>query len=204
MTPDAFFRDYISTWEDGGCTDPSKTHSLDPVDNGNWTGGTCGTGACVGSNHGVTAAALAAFRGVPVDSITTAVMHALTLDEAARIAAKLYYHAPGLDRLPWDPVVASVIDFGWGAGPGQAIKLLERMVSVVPDGKLGLVLIGAYTAYLAKHGLIETASAWLAVRNGFYTRLVIAKPDNARFLKGWLRRSAYFAPGGDWWKRFTS
>ena len=119
-SPGDFARNYIFRWEDGKQSDPNKTHSLRTDDAQNYTGGRIGVGALVGSNHGTGSIALATYRGVPVASITREVMHALTIDEAAAIALRLYYDDPNLDLLPWSALMASVMDFGWGAGPMAA------------------------------------------------------------------------------------
>ena len=114
MTTLAFARDYITRWEGG--------LSLNPDDNGNWTGGKKG----VGSNRGVTAQALATRRKVDVSAITKATKAAFTLDEAGQIALLAYFYAPKRDKLPWNKWTASIFDMGWGAGPGQSVKLLQR------------------------------------------------------------------------------
>ena len=193
MKPLDFFRDYIETWEGG--------LSLDPDDTGNWYARKGAKPVLVGSNRGVTGAALAAYRGTAL--ITPTDIAALTLQEAALIGCKLYYDVPDFDLLPWDPVVASIVDFGWGAGPVQAAKLLQRMIAVADDGKIGAYTVAAYRQFIASHGLDEAARQWQRVRDDFYRLIVARRPVNAKYLKGWMRRSAYFAPATPWWKRFT-
>jgi len=193
MTPLAFARDYITRWEGG--------LSLDPEDNGNWTGGKKGVGALVGSNRGVTAQALAAHRKVDVSAITKATMAALTLDEAGQIALLAYFYAPKLDKLPWNQWTASIFDMGWGAGPGQSIKLLQRQIGVADDGKLGPMTITAAGAYLAKHGLEACAWQWAFIRARFYVSL-----KQWPYMAGWTNRTAYFTPADNdgWWGRFAA
>lgn len=188
MTPDAFFRDYIRAWEGG--------LSLDPDDAGNWYGG-----LVVGSKYGVTAAALSAWRKTA--NITAQDIRDLTLDEAVQIAQRLYYEQPRFNRLPWDPVIASAVDFGWGAGPTQAIKSLQRMVGTDADAQIGPATDAAYRAAVARAGIEGLAVTWQRVRDDFYRMIVERRPVNAKYLKGWMNRSAYFAPGSDWWARFT-
>ncbi|WP_294392016.1 putative peptidoglycan-binding domain-containing protein [uncultured Sphingomonas sp.] len=204
MTPQAFAADFIRTWEDGGSTDPVKTHSLLREDNGNWTGGKVGSGALVGSQHGVTPAALAAHRGVTVQKITLDVMRALTLDEAGQIALGPYYRTPRLDRLGWNQVTASLFDMAWGAGPVQAVRLFQRMIEVADDGKIGPATVGAYQAYLAARGLDAVAWEWSFVRARFYAEITKKKPTNLAFILGWLNRTAHFTPDSAWWGRFAA
>lgn len=186
MTPRDFIAGFIGTHEGG--------LSMDPADNGNYTGGKRGVGALVGSKYGVTAAALAAYRGVPASSITKAQMAALSLDEAVAIGLKNYYQAPGFDRLPWNRVTASIVDKGWGSGPVQAVKLMQGMIGVKADGKIGPQTIAAYTDWLEA----DQAEAWARVRIAFDTSL-----NQPRFLKGWNNRTNSFLPGTAWWKAWA-
>lgn len=206
MTPAAFARDFIFRWEDGHSADPNKTHSLNPTDNGNWTGAKQNIGVLVGSNHGVTPAALAAHRGVPIAQITRSVMRALTIAEAADMALIRYYEGPRISLLPWNRVTASILDFGWGAGPEQAIKLLQRMLDVLDDGKLGAVTAGAYASLIKAQGETFVAGAWWTIRDAFYEQIIGTRPVNVKFEKGWDNRSRYFTPGdaGGWWGRFAA
>ncbi len=205
-SPHAFAAKFITRWEDGGSTDPRKTHSLDPDDNGNWTGAAKGVGALIGSNHGVTAAALAAHRGVKARDITRAIMAALTLDEAADIALALYYKRPKLDLLPWNRVTASIFDMGWGTGPAQAIKLLQRLVGTADDGIMGPATAKAYRTLVERQGEAFVAALWFMTRNAFYDSIIASRPVNAKYERGWKNRSHYFTPGDPegWWLKFVA
>ena len=194
MTRAAFFRDYIATWEGG--------LSLDPDDDGNWFAAKGCAPVLIGSNLGVTGAALAAFRGC--DTVSARDMKALTLDEAARLGERLYYDAPGFGRLPWDPAIASVVDFGWGAGPREAIVLLQRMLGLGEDGVIGEATAAGYRAAVAARDIVHVAGQWRAARESFYRQLCAHRPGETKYLRGWLRRSAYFAPASPWWRRFTA
>lgn len=172
--------------------------SLDPADNGNYQGGKRGDGALVGSKYGVTAPALAAYRGVSPYSITAKAMADLTRDEAIKIGVSLYYEQPGFARLPWNRVTLSIVDKGWGSGPAQAIKLLQRMVGVTADGKIGPQTIAAYEAFLARHGEEGAARRWADVRMAFDASL-----NQPRFLNGWNNRTRSFLPGTKWWAEWA-
>ncbi|MEO7691268.1 MAG: glycosyl hydrolase 108 family protein [Sphingomonas sp.] len=189
MKPADFIRDYIKTHEGG--------LSLDPVDHGNWH-----NGVLVGSNFGVTGDVLAKAR--QVNKVTPADMAALTLDEAVSIGCRLFYAMPHFDLLPWDPAVASVLDMGWGAGPGQAIKLLQRMIGANDDGQLGPYTARLYRSYVADHGIEATARAYGDVRIAFYSRIIAIHPSNEKYRKGWRNRAISFLPGTPWWRRFVA
>ena len=186
MTIEDFIGGFIGAHEGG--------LSLDPADNGNWTGGHRGIGALVGSKFGVTAGALAAHRGVAALSITAADIANLTEAEAVQIGVDLYYKVPGFDKLPWNRVTASIIDKGWGSGPRQAIKLMQRIVGVPADGVLGPQSDKAYTDWIAANGEEAAARKWADVRIAFDTSL-----NQPRFINGWNNRTRSFLPGTPWW-----
>lgn len=182
-----FIGGFISTHEGG--------LSMDPQDNGNWTGGHRGQGQLVGSKYGVTPGAVAMFRGVPASSITKADIAGLTREEAIQIGVKNYYLAPGFDKLPWNRVTPSIVDKGWGSGPGQAIRLMQRMIGVNATGKIDPATIAAYAAFIAQHGEEAAARKWADVRIAFDTSL-----GQPRFINGWNNRTRSFLPGTQWWK----
>lgn len=181
-----FIRGYIEAHEGG--------LSLDPKDNGNWTGGKSGVGNLVGSKYGVTAGALAVYRKVPVQGITRDSIEKLTLDEAVDIGVKLFYKDPKLDLLPLNRVTLSVVDKGWGSGPKQAIKLLQRMTGTTQDGVVGPKTVKEYEEFLKHYGEEEAAKRWCETRVAFDTSL-----GQTRFIKGWNNRSRSFLPGTRWW-----
>jgi len=189
MTPKDFIRDFIETHE--------GSLSIDPDDSGNWS-----RGVLVGSKFGVTGDVLAKHR--KVRSVTPAQMAALTLDEAVRVGLDMFYDAPDFDLLPWDQAVASVMDMGWGAGPGQAVKLLQRMIGAHDDGDIGPFTAKLYRSYVASHGIEATARAYGKVRNAFYDNIIAIHPKNAKYRNGWRNRTASFLPGTSWWRRFAA
>jgi hypothetical protein len=203
ISVDAFIAGYISRWEGR----PGKYLSTDPNDNGNWylpgaKAQKCGQGSCVGSNYGVTGATLAAFLGRT--NITAADMKAVSLSTAAAIAKKLFYTQPGLAFLDWNRVTASVLDFGWGAGPVAAKKLLQDMIDAGQDGQIGSSTGETaikFRAFIAKHGEEFAAGAWWTMREEYYEDLVARRPTDAIYLNGWDNRSDWFTPGNSegWW-----
>lgn len=87
------------------------------------------------------------------------------------------------DALPW-PASLAHFDSTVNHGPRNAAKLLQRAVGVVPDGKIGPQTREAVnrvpTYRLTEHML------WERVR--FYAKIVTARPEQKRFLVGWLNR----------------
>lgn len=189
MTPQDFIRGYIQAHEGG--------LSVDPDDTGNWS-----HGVLVGSKYGVTGDVLAKYRNVP--AVTAAQMAALTLDEAVQIGLSLFYRGPHFDLLPWDQCIASVVDMAWGAGPGQAIKLLQRMIGANDDGQIGPYTVRAYIDFVKDHGIPVSALSYADTRNMFYAQIIKARPTNAKYLNGWKNRTASFLPGTKWWASWSN
>jgi lysozyme family protein len=185
MQPQDFVTGYIRDHEGG--------LSVDPDDTGNWY-----KGVCVGSKYGVTGAVLCQYRNVT--ALTPAQMAALQLPEAVDIGLKMFYDGPGIDQLDWNQVTASVLDMGWGAGPKQAVKLLQRMIGCADDGAVGPYTAHAYTDFLKNHGLEDSATMWGDVRNRYYDQIIQIRPTNAKYRNGWRNRTASFLPGTPWWK----
>lgn len=173
---------------------------MDPADPGNWSSGKRGVGQLLGSNRGVTPTALAAYRKVPIGSITAGDMANLTVDEAASIAMAAYYKAPGFDRLPWNRITASIVDMGWGSGTKQAIKLLQRMIGVTDDGVIGPATIAAYSTWLEA----RQAEDWARVRYDFYDQIIAVDPMKAKYRNGWRNRTDDYTPGTAWWKGWAA
>ena len=196
MQPREAMADFIKTWEGG--------LSLNKNDTGNYV-----NGVLIGSNFGVTAAALAGHRKVPIAQVTAKMMAELTSLEAADIAMAAYFLGPKLNLLVWNRVTVSIVDMGWGAGPAQAIKLLQRMIGVADDGKMGPNTAAAFAAYIAKHGELAVAIEWAFIRINFYIDITEKRPANLGFLNGWTARTAYFTPSSairaaGWWNRFAA
>ena len=211
MTPKALFADFIGTHE--------GELSVHPKDNGNWYDPARftanqpqkrGLGVNVGSKYGVTAYALIAYRrrkGTALAQalvVTRETMANLDFDTAVDIGVELYYRQPGFDRLPWNRVTMSVVDKGWGSGPGRAIKLLQERIGASTVGGIGPDTIGKYEAFLKAHGEEEAAHLWAETRMEFDLSLTTNEgpndPDKA-FINGWNNRTRSFLPGTNWWRK---
>lgn len=206
ISVDAMMAGGITRWE--GSTKRGYL-SVDPNDNGNWYQPGAkqqkkGQGQLVGSNFGVTGATLAAYLGRT--NITAADIKALSLTTASMIARKLFYADPGLRCLEWNRVTASIVDFGWGAGPGSSIKLLQDLLDVGQDGKITSATGETATAYrkaIATYGEQVLAGAWWMLREEYYEDLVTRRPSDGIYLAGWDNRSTYWLPGHPegWWAK---
>lgn len=188
MTPHEAFKHAIETWE-GGYQD-------DPADLGNIRL----NGRVVGTMRGVTPEAWAIFKGIPVISVTPEMMKAITLDEAASLSYANYYDRPGFDRLKWCQPTEVWVDVGWGSGPQTSIKHMQRMIGAHSDGIIGRETMGMYDQWLESkpvETLVDLIADW---RCAFYKHLVEVRPQNQKFLKGWLNRANWYRPSNKkWW-----
>ena len=145
--------------------------SLDPADPGNWTGGACGRGACLGTRFGISAAA---YPGLAIST--------LTLDAARAIYRRDYWDTTQGDLLP-PPLALLVFDAAVNNGVSRAVRWLQSAVGVMPDGLLGphtLAAVGV-RAGQGVHGLL---AEFQAQRLLFMAGL----PTWRSFGLGWARR----------------
>ena len=107
--------------------------------------------------------------------------------EIADIYRLRYWKAVHADQLP-RPLDLIVFDASVNHGVRQAILFLQRAVGVEDDGVIGPQTIGA-VAEDDKAGLIKhLAAAVIELRREFYQMLAERKPDQRKFLNGWMNR----------------
>lgn len=187
-TPEEFAGDFKRRWEGG--------LSLDRADPGNWVGR-----KLIGSKYGVTAAALAKYRKVPVTSITANDMAALTFHEAGQVALHAgYYYGTWIAELPWGRLPAMCFDFAYNAGLSRPARALQAALGVAVDSHVGANTKVAYLKALAQpDGEEKLAKAFIRERLEFYQSL-----KNPKYINGWTNRAKYFGPDHpeNWWDRF--
>jgi lysozyme family protein len=125
---------------------------------------------------GITAHTLAAWRGRPVsvDEVRN-----LSRDEAKEIYRAQYWNLMRCEDLPRG-VDLAVFDFGVNAGPGTAVKALQRAIGTTPDGAVGPFTLRAAQMTDAR----ALIGAICQARLEFYRGL----GGFARFGKGWISR----------------
>lgn len=175
MTPHDYARKIIAQWE--------GNYSTDPNDHGNWY-----KGQMIGSMHGVTGDALERFLGRVV---TQADIQAVSLDEAADIAVKVFYQ-PELSQFDWSPAVANLLDFEWGSGEPQTIKNAQRLCGATPDGVMGPQTAQMFNAWERTQGINGARIAVYQMRVDFYNMLA-QRPEYAPYKQGWLNRASWAA-----------
>lgn len=109
--------------------------------------------------------------------------------DVLRIYRRSYWDAVRGDVLAAaSPDVAlCVFDCAVNSGPGTAIKQLQTALGVEADGAFGPVTETAVVA-AAGQGYPRLLAKLLAGRDAFYRRLVAQRPEQGRFLQGWLNR----------------
>lgn len=140
----------------------------DPLDSGGIT------------NLGVTKRVWEEFVGHPVSE---ADMRNLTVEKVSRLYKQRYWDRVQADKLP-KGVDYVVFDFAINAGVGRAVKTLQSTVGSTPDGIIGNRTLASVNAMDAK----ELVNKYSDARVDFYQGIVARRPDQVRFIRGWLNR----------------
>jgi lysozyme family protein len=130
------------------------------------------------TNLGVTKATYEAFLGHPV---TEATMRGLTPEIVAPLYEKKYWDVCKCDELP-SGVDYLVFDFAVNAGPGRAVKILQKALGLPQDGIIGPQTL--HNIAIMEKG--ELVTRFSQAKEEFYRSL----PTFATFGKGWLSRVA--------------
>ncbi|HYZ32229.1 MAG TPA: glycosyl hydrolase 108 family protein [Crenalkalicoccus sp.] len=158
LPPDRFDRCVeVVLGQEGGFAD----HPADPG------GATC---------YGITRQVLSEWRG---REATAADVSALDQAEAREIYRARYWNAMRCGELPAG-VDLMVFDFGVNAGPGTAVRLLQRLAGAEPDGAVGPKTLAAARGQPAPALIARYAEG----REAYYRAL----PGFPSFGKGWLAR----------------
>jgi lysozyme family protein len=140
----------------------------DPLDSGGRT------------NLGVTQRVWEEFVGHPVSE---ADMRALTPQKVAPMYKIKYWNPSYCAVLP-KGLDYVVFDFAVNAGTGRSVKTLQSAIGCVSDGVIGPRTMAAINNAEPKDLITKFSDA----RADFYQGIVARKPDQARFIKGWLNR----------------
>ena len=140
----------------------------DPLDSGGRT------------NLGVTQRVWEEFVGHPV---TEADMKALTPEKIAPMYKLKYWNPSYCEVLP-KGLDYVVFDFAVNAGTGRSVKTLQQAIGCVADGVIGPKTMATINDANPKDLITKFSDA----RADFYQGIVARKPDQARFIKGWLNR----------------
>ena len=128
------------------------------------------------TKYGITRATLSRARGRPA---SVEDVRSLTEAEAAAIYRRLYWDAVRADELP-QGLGLTVFDLAVNSGPSRAVRMLQNVLGVEPDGLVGPLTLNAARAA----DPAETIRRLTRSRLGFLTRLATWPV----FGRGWRRR----------------
>jgi lysozyme family protein len=141
-----------------------------PHDRANWTGGQVGVGTLVGTKYGITTLDM---PGVDIANLTT--------DQASTYYSA-HYWKQGYSQIADQLVANKLFDMGVLFGVGTAVKVLQTVLGVTPDGGFGPTTLSALNA--AGDVLASFKSAMI----NHATSVAAANQNDAPFLSDWLRR----------------
>jgi lysozyme family protein len=137
------------------------------------------------TNHGITQATLAEWRGKPV---TVEDIKALTETEAREIYREQYIVRPGFLGIENEAIRTLAVDCAVNHGVKPAVKLLQEAARVFTDGIFGpntRDAVNRMTPAVLYRRLC-------AARVEFYGDIITNNPTQAVFAKGWAKRVAEF------------
>lgn len=143
----------------------------DPKDRGNWTTGVIGKGENKGTKFGIAAM-----------SYPTLDIKNLTLDQAKQIYFNDWWIKMGMQKFP-AVLQYQMIDAAINHGMSEANKMVQRAVSVNPDGIIGSVTL----AKIKTMDPNDLVMHFLSYRLEFMTNI----STWSTYGKGWSRRIAH-------------
>jgi glycosyl hydrolase family 108/predicted peptidoglycan binding protein len=129
------------------------------------------------TNFGITLATLKAYESNP--NLTAQDVKSLTPATAREIYRSNYWNRMQCGSLP-EGLDLEVFDFGVNAGPGEAVKALQRIVGVTADGSIGPITLAAVGQFKARDLISQYSQARLAYYQGL---------NNPEFEQGWTVRA---------------
>lgn len=111
-------------------------------------------------------------------------IRALNRDQAVAIYWRDYWLAAGCEELP-PPLGMALFDGAVNLGIPRASKFIQEAVGVAPDGRVGQATIRAARDADVWEALVE----YFSLRAAYYHSLAASSRSQAKFIKGWLRRT---------------
>lgn len=112
----------------------------------------------------------------------------LTKEQAIEIYRKDFYERMNLNLIKpeLEFVAWKLFDIGVNQGPGTAIRFLQNILDIKEDGILGRDTATTINQYSDPKGLCQMLAIKQMLR---YTDIVIKKPSQLVFFKGWIKRA---------------
>jgi lysozyme family protein len=143
----------------------------DPLDKGGET------------NLGVTKAAWMAY--LKVKELPANAMRELTKDKVKPFYKTMYWDKVCGDDLP-SGIDYLAFDFAVNAGASQSAKFIQRAIGSNDDGVIGPITMEK----VIKTASIDLLNSFTKQKESFYRDIIARRPDQVKFLKGWLARVA--------------
>jgi lysozyme family protein len=115
----------------------------------------------------------------------------LTLLEAMEIYKRYYFNPLKLEEVQDQNVADVIFDFGVNAGLHRAIMILQQVLDVKIDSKIGPMTINT----LNKKGPAEFISEYTKERISFYISLA-SRQQFAPYIRGWIKRAKSYLEEG--------
>lgn len=152
---------FILKWE-GGWSD-------DPDDRGGLT------------NKGITLSTYSTYKG---RNATPYELRRITRAEWEDIFKKMYWDKIGGDAIKSQSVADILADWAWMSGHYNAVRTVQAVLGVRADGIVGMQTLRAINTAKPKVLFNQIKEA----RENYYYRIVQTRPQNRKFLRGWLNR----------------
>lgn len=110
----------------------------------------------------------------------------LTEAQASAIYHKFYWEPLKADQLPFE-IRAMLFDQAVNSGVSGAVKRLQKILNLTPDGVIGQQTIAAAWRSMQPAKLRDE---YFKATLDHYARIVSNDSTQAQFLRGWLRRAA--------------
>lgn len=131
------------------------------------------------TKYGVTIATWKAYGdGTPLKNITLDKVHNL-------IYVPHFWNVCKADSIKSQAIANIIVDWQYNAG-NNAIKQVQKVLEINPDGKIGKQTLEAINTYGNDEELFNKIKEQ---RISYYKRIAERNPSQKKFLKGWLNRT---------------
>ncbi|GBC85673.1 hypothetical protein HRbin11_02123 [bacterium HR11] len=113
----------------------------------------------------------------------------ITKEEALAIYQEKYWKAAHCDSLP-TPLNVVIFDLAVNSGVGRAIQFLQKALGVPVTGRWDRQTQEAVERLKEQGGVRAVVERVLQLRERFFYQRVCERPDQIKFLRGWLNRLA--------------
>lgn len=109
----------------------------------------------------------------------------MTIDRAKEIYRKDFWEKIKGDHLQNDELAVNVFDFAVNSGVQTAVETLQTSIGVKADGIIGEKTLSS----LAVIHYPDLIKRFQRERAAYYIRIVKKKPEQIKFLEGWVKRA---------------